>query len=67
MMSTYTDLNGAKYVTVQLWNPNSLNNTSNTNRIAFYDSNKTWISSVATPKPNGTTYVSKIITVPTKA
>ena len=67
MMNTYTDLNGAKYVTVQLWNPNSFNNNSNSNRIAFYDSNKTWISSIGTPKPNGTTYVSGIITVPTNA
>lgn len=67
MMSTYTDLNGAKYVTVQLWNPNSINNNSNSNRIAFYDSNKTWISSINTPKPNGTNYVSGIITVPTNA
>ena len=66
-MSTYTDLNGAKYVTVQLWNPDKLNNTSNSNRIAFYDSNKTWIGSIGTPKPNGTTYVSGIITVPTNA
>ena len=67
MMSTYTDLNSSKYVTVQLWNPNSFNNNSNSNRIAFYDSNKTWISSIGTPKPNGTTYVSGIITVPTNA
>lgn len=67
MMSTYTDLNGAKYVTVQLWNPNSINNNGNSNRIAFYDSNKTWISSINTPKPNGTNYVSGIITVPTNA
>ncbi|WP_341478638.1 phage tail spike protein [Clostridium saudiense] len=67
MMSTYTDLNGAKYVTVQLWNPNSINNNSNSNRIAFYDSNKAWISSINTPKPNGTNYVSGIITVPTNA
>ena len=67
MMNTYTDLNGAKYVTVQLWNPTKLNNTSNSNRIAFYDSSKTWISSINTPNPNGTTYVSGIITVPTNA
>ena len=67
MMSTYTELNGDKYVTVQLWNPNSINNNSNSNRIAFYDSNKTWISSINTPKPNGTSYVSGIITVPTNA
>ena len=67
MMSTYTDLNGAKYVTVQLWNPSRLSNTSNTNRIAFYDSSKTWISSVITPRPNGATHMSNIITVPTNA
>ena len=67
MMSTYTDLNGAKHVVVQLWNPNNFNNTSNTNRIAFYDNSKAWISSIQTPKPNGTAYTSGIITVPTNA
>ena len=67
IMSTLSELNGARYVTVQLWNPNKANNTSNTNRIAFFDSNKTWISSSVTPKPNGTVYQSQVLTVPSNA
>ena len=66
-MSTLSELNGARYVTVQLWNPNKANNTSNSNRIAFFDSSKTWISSFNTPKPNGTVYQSEVFDVPSNA
>lgn len=67
IMNTLTELNEAKYVTVQVWNSNLINNASNSNRIAFYTSTSTYISSVVTPKPNGTAYVKLIIPVPTNA
>ena len=67
-MSTLTELNGAKYVTVQLWNPNKINNASNSNRIAFFDSNKNFISiSSNTPKPDGSSYKKQTFDVPSNA
>ena len=61
------NLNGSKEIVYQCWNPNRVVNNSNTNRVAFFDSNSNYISSVAITKLNGDTYQCQIISVPTNA
>lgn len=48
----------------QVWNPNKVANTSNINRVAFFNSNKTYIKSFALPKLDGTSYQQCLITFP---
>ena len=54
---------------VQMWNPLKLNETSHTNRILWYTSNKTYISN-AIPhnmRPDGSEYWCATVTAPTNA
>lgn len=67
IVKTLKEVNGNKYVTVQMWNPNKINNTSNANRIAFFDNSNKFITQYQTIKPNGVTYQSQIINVPSNA
>lgn len=67
MRNTLVELNGSKEIVYQCWNPNRVVNDSNTNRIAFYDSSSTYLSSTAITKLNGDTYQVQIISVPTNA
>ena len=63
---TLIPTNGAKYISYQLWNPNGVTNTSNTNRLAFYDSSKTYISSWGLPQLDGN-YQTALYDIPTNA
>ena len=63
---TLIPTNGTKYITYQLWNPNGIINSSNTNRLAFYDSSKTYISSSGLPKLDGN-YQTGLYDIPTNA
>ena len=65
--NTLVELNGSKEIVYQCWNPNRVVNDSNTNRVAFYDSSSTYLSSTAITKLNGDTYQVQIISVPTNA
>ena len=65
--NTLVELNGSKEIVYQCWNPNRVVNDSNTNRVAFYDSSSTYLSSTAITKLNGDTYQCQIISVPTNA
>ena len=67
MRNTLVELNGSKEIVYQCWNPNRVVNDSNTNRIAFYDSSSTYLSSTAITKLNGDTYQVQIINVPSNA
>ena len=67
MRNTLVELNGSKEIVYQCWNPNRVVNDSNTNRVAFYDSSSTYLSSTAITKLNGDTYQVQIISVPTNA
>lgn len=52
-MKTLTSVKGEGSVVYQIWNPNKIVNSVNSNRIAFYRTDKTWISSIAIPALNG--------------
>ena len=65
--NTLVELNGSKEITYQCWNPNRVVNDNNTNRVAFYNSSNTYLSSSAIDKLNGDTYQCQIISVPTNA
>ena len=65
--NTLVELNGSKEIVYQCWNPNRVVNDSNTNRVAFYDSSNTYLSSSVIDKLNGDTYQCQIISVPTNA
>ena len=65
--NTLVELNGSKEIVYQCWNPNRVVNDSNTNRVAFYDSSSTYLSSTAITKLNGDTYQVQIINVPSNA
>ena len=67
MRNTLVELNGSKEIVYQCWNPNRVVNDSNTNRVAFYDSSSTYLSSTAITKLNGDTYQVQIISIPTNA
>ena len=67
MRNTLVELNGSKEIVYQCWNPNRVVNDSNTNRVAFYDSSNTYLSSSVIDKLNGDTYQCQIISVPTNA
>ena len=64
---TIIPLNGAQSIVYQCWNPNRLTNSSNTNRVAFYNADSNYISSTALPQLNGDTYQCLVITVPSNA
>ena len=61
---TLIPTNGAKELVYQCWNPNKVANSSNTNRVAFFDSSKTYISSTQVLVLNGQTYQHQIINIP---
>ena len=67
MRNTLVELNGSKEIVYQCWNPNRVVNDSSTNRVAFYDSSNTYLSSSVIDKLNGDTYQCQIISVPTNA
>ena len=67
MRNTLVELNNSKEIVYQCWNPNRVVNDADTNRVAFYDSSRTHISSVELNKLNGDTYQCQIISVPTNA
>lgn len=67
MRNTLVELNGSKEIVYQCWNPNRVVNNNNTNRVAFFDSSSTYLSSTAITKLNGDTYQVQIISVPTNA
>lgn len=67
MRNTLVELNGSKEIVYQCWNPNRVVNDDNTNRVAFFDSSSTYLSSTAITKLNGDTYQVQIISVPTNA
>ena len=45
-----------KYITYQCWNPNGIVNSSDYNRIAFYNSDRVVLGSVDVPKLSGEPY-----------
>ena len=65
--NSLVELNGSKEIVYQCWNPNRVVNNDNTNRVAFFDSSSTYLSSTAITKLNGDTYQVQIISVPTNA
>lgn len=67
MRNSLVNLNGSKEIVYQCWNPNRVVNNNNTNRVAFFDSSSTYLSSSAINKLNGDTYQVQIISVPTNA
>ena len=62
--NTIIPTNGAKHLIYQCWNPNKVSNGSNTNRVAFFNSSKTYISSTQVLVLNGQTYQWQIINIP---
>ena len=56
---TLIDVSDTNYITYQIWNPDGIVNDGNTNRIAWYDSNQTYISSASIPKLNGSYQTAK--------
>ena len=67
MRNSLVNLNGSKEIVYQCWNPNRVANNNNTNRVAFFDSSNTYLSSSSIDKLNGDTYQVQIISVPTNA
>lgn len=67
MRNSLVELNGSKEIVYQCWNPNRVVNNNNTNRVAFFDSSSTYLSSTAITKLNGDTYQVQIISIPTNA
>ena len=67
MRNSLVNLNGSKEIVYQCWNPNRVVNNNNTNRVAFFDSSNTYLSSYAIDKLNGDTYQVQIISIPTNA
>ena len=67
MRNSLVNLNGSKEIVYQCWNPNRVVNNNNTNRVAFFDSSNTYLSSSSIDKLNGDTYQVQIISVPTNA
>ena len=65
--NTIIPTNGAKHLVYQCWNPNKVSNGSNTNRVAFFDSSKAYISSTQVLVLNGQTYQWQIINIPENA
>ena len=65
--NSLVELNGSKEIVYQCWNPNRVVNNDNTNRVAFFDSSRTYLSSTTITKLNGDTYQVQIISVPTNA
>ena len=62
--NTIVPTNGAKHLIYQCWNPNKVSNGSNTNRVAFFNSSKAYISSTQVLVLNGQTYQWQIINIP---
>ena len=64
---TLIPTNGAKELVYQCWNPNKVSNSSNSNRVAFFDSSKTWISSNVIDRLNGQAYQKQLMGIPENA
>ena len=62
--NTIIPTNGAKHLIYQCWNPNKVANSSNTNRVAFFNSSKAYVSSSQVLALNGQTYQWQIINIP---
>lgn len=67
IVKTLKETGENKNVIVQLWNPNKVINTGNTNRIVFFDSENNFISQVQTIKPTGIAYDSQTVPIPDNA
>lgn len=67
IVKTLKETGENKDVIVQLWNPNKVSNSSNTNRIVFFDSSNNFISQVQTIRPSGIVYDSQTIPIPHNA
>lgn len=66
-MQTLMPITGSKNLTLQVWNVNMLQ-TGNSNRIAFYTANKTYIESTGSiPNLDGKAYYLRSITPPSNA
>ncbi len=59
--------NGAAELVYQCWNPNKISNDSNTNRVAFFDTNGSYITSYQVDKLNGQTHQKQLIKIPENA
>ena len=61
---TLIPTNGSRQLVYQCWNPNKVANSSNGNRVAFFDSSKAYISSGQVLALDGKTYQWQIINIP---
>ena len=55
------------HLVYQVWNPSLITNTSNTNRIAFFKADGSFLNAVGLPQLNGTAYQTLIIAIPSAA
>ena len=65
-LPTYLEVSGSKLL-LQIWNPNKVINKSNTNRVAFYTEDKTYISSIGLNHLSGETYQKQEFNIPANA
>ena len=65
-LPTYLEVSGSKLL-LQIWNPNKVINKSNTNRVAFYTEDKTYISSSVLNLLSGETYQKQEFNIPANA
>ena len=63
-MKTLVPTNGNTKLIYQVWNPNKTSNSQNTNRVAFFNSSKTFISNYTVPMLNGNEYQTSTINMP---
>ena len=66
-MNTLVELNESRQITIQIWNPNLITNSNNSNRIAFYEADGTYIKSIGSPRLDGSSYKKAIMDVPSGA
>ena len=65
---TLIPTNGARELIYQCWNPNRVLSMENSNRVAFFDSNQNFISTIdLTVLLNGETYQHQLIDIPENA
>ena len=56
--------NGAKELVYQCWNPNRLANASNSNRVAFFDGDRNYVTSRGVVMLSGEEYQQQLIDIP---
>ena len=66
-LDVFIDTSGNDYLYFQLWNPNKIHNSTYANRVAFFDSNKTYISYVKLPYLLNEPYIKLLIPIPATA